>query len=767
MSRRCGLAVALALCCVAPLRVAPAVAGEDSGFAVAPYLIQVTEDAATVAFHLRQPGAAEVRVFGVGATPRVLASPAALAHFVRITGLAPGQRYRYEVQAGAARTPAGDEGYEIGTACRLGETFSFAVYGDPRPGETGTDRHHREVIEQAALAEPTFALVLGDMVDDGSSADEWERFFGVESELLRRAALFPVLGDNDVAGGEGRYAEYFPGLDPGYYRFRWGGVQFLGLHVWDATGAQPEDELARDGAQHRWLEAELARPEVRDAPFRVVFLHDPVMLSRGPSADVLREVWAPLLAQSNVDLVFASWHLYERSRHDGVTYVVSGGGGAELIWINADPDRPSLAEARRHHFCLVEVSEGAMSLRAIADDGTVLDAITLTPREREAAGEPRVQRAARRLGTPMRIDGGSGAPELELLLFSHDCAYCRRLLGDLLPGWARGAGVTLNVRYYDLSRRGTYDLLMSAGGDFGRQDAELPTVFLGQRVLGGQGEIEAQLLAELGRFRERPAAYREQAIQPFGEVHDTRQLRELGFEALTVGLVLGAGLLDGVNPCAFTTVIFLVSYLTLVGGSRRKILLTGGLFTAAVFVTYLVIGLAFYRVAGWLTGDRALATVVNGLLLAAVGLLAALSLVDGVRCLKGQSKDMALQLPEFIKRRIRGRIRGFARSSALAGGAAIVLGVVIAGMELVCTGQVYLPIVTMISEPEHRAGAFALLLLYNIAFVIPLLVVFLLSALGVTSQRMARFFSRHVAAVKFGLAGLFLVMATVLLGNLV
>ena len=348
---------------------------------IAPYLVDVSGDSATVAFHLHEPVPAVLRLLSDEAKVFESARPAR-SHFVRVSGLAPGRSYRYEVicGAGAPRTPAGDDSYQIRTAGRPGESFTFAVYGDPRPGETRTRRHHEQVMEQALAAEPVFCLVLGDMVDDGAAAGHWEAFFETESELLRRCAIYPVIGDNDHAGGRGLWRRYFPHVETGRYHFEWGGVHFFGMNAWGSLGAQRKAELDEKSEQLRWLEAELASEEVRQAPFRVVFLHDPVFISRGRSSDLMRRVWAPLFERSGVDVVFSSWHMYERSRHGQVAYLISGGGGAELVWLDRNPAFPSEAEARRHHFCRVDVKQGSMEIRAVAVDGTVLDSLSLLPR---------------------------------------------------------------------------------------------------------------------------------------------------------------------------------------------------------------------------------------------------------------------------------------------------------------------------------------------------------------------------------------------------
>jgi hypothetical protein len=70
-------------------------------------------------------------------------------------------------------------------------------------------------------------------------------------------------------------------------------------------------------------------------------------------------------------------HNYQRfSSPQGVTYVVTGGGGRSLYPLD---DRcppgtpPRVAEARRHHFTAVEVRDRSLAVTAVADDGAVLD----------------------------------------------------------------------------------------------------------------------------------------------------------------------------------------------------------------------------------------------------------------------------------------------------------------------------------------------------------------------------------------------------------
>ena len=66
------------------------------------------------------------------------------------------------------------------------------------------------------------------------------------------------------------------------------------------------------------------------------------------------------------------------------------------------------------------------------------------------------------------------------------------------------------------------------------------------------------------------------------------------FTSLTLAMIVAAGFLDGLNPCAFGTIILLVSYLTLFGLNQRTILWAGATFIAGVFISYMAIGLVFF-----------------------------------------------------------------------------------------------------------------------------------------------------------------------------
>ncbi len=230
------------------------------------------------------------------------------------------------------------------------------------------------------------------------------------------------------------------------------------------------------------------------------------------------------------------------------------------------------------------------------------------------------------------------------------------------------------------------------------------------------------------------------------------------YETFSPWLVAGSGLLDGINPCAFATIIFLISYLQITRRPTREMIRVALAFIAGVFLAYLGLGLGLAEIASRMLVLKSAGLVFNGLLAAIALILMVLNVRDGILCLRGRLKETALQLPGFLKRATHIVIRHGARHTHFVI-AAFVTGIVVSVLELACTGQVYAPTIGFIVKTRSLStGALGLLLLYNAAFILPLVVILLLTFYGLTAEHLTRVLQRHIAAVKFGTAALFLIL---------
>jgi len=231
--------------------------------------------------------------------------------------------------------------------------------------------------------------------------------------------------------------------------------------------------------------------------------------------------------------------------------------------------------------------------------------------------------------------------------------------------------------------------------------------------------------------------------------------------------VVAAGLIDGINPCAFATLIFFVSYLTLSGRKGKEVLLVGGGFTLGVFIAYLVVGLGLYQLLDLVGGTLdIISKIVYGLTGVFCLALAVLSFIDYRKAKENGTSDMLLKLPEPLRKRINATIRkGRGTQNYVIG--AFVAGMLVSLLELACTGQVYLPTIIFVSSiPEMRLQAILYLVLYNLLFILPLVVIFVLVYYGTTSKDLTKFLQERAALVKLLMTFVFVALGSWLLISL-
>ncbi len=243
----------------------------------------------------------------------------------------------------------------------------FVAFGDFGTGDSAQRAVARAMATWARSGHRVDALVTtGDNVyPDGSPS-----LFGPRLDRPYRALGRPMwiaLGNHDVLNGHGGAELRHLGLPRLPYAKRLPGVQLLFL-----------DADRPDAGQTRWLEDRLS---AAGPPVRVVVFHQPAWsCSRHGSTPAVDARWVPVLERHRVTLVLNGHdHNYQRftSAH-GVTYIVTGGGGAALYPVGSGCRTPHrAAAASRHHFTAVEVTATRVTVTAVSDDGAVLDRVVL------------------------------------------------------------------------------------------------------------------------------------------------------------------------------------------------------------------------------------------------------------------------------------------------------------------------------------------------------------------------------------------------------
>lgn len=237
---------------------------------------------------------------------------------------------------------------------------------------------------------------------------------------------------------------------------------------------------------------------------------------------------------------------------------------------------------------------------------------------------------------------------------------------------------------------------------------------------------------------------------------------DAGVSSLPVITVLIAGV-DAFNPCAFFVLLFLLS-LMLHTGSRQRMLLVGGVFvffSGLLYFLFMSAWLNLFRVIGQLDAITIAAAVVA----LSIGLI---NIKDFFWFKRGVSLTISEQDKPKLFQRMRNLLQARSLSTMLlaAGGLALFANL----YEFLCTAgfpMVYTRILTL----SHLSNAryYAYLLLYNLVYVIPLLLIVIVFVISMGARKLQEGEGRLLKLLSGTMMlalGLMLLLAPDLLQNL-
>ncbi|MDD4869082.1 MAG: hypothetical protein PHR77_00880 [Kiritimatiellae bacterium] len=215
----------------------------------------------------------------------------------------------------------------------------------------------------------------------------------------------------------------------------------------------------------------------------------------------------------------------------------------------------------------------------------------------------------------------------------------------------------------------------------------------------------------------------------------------------TASVVVTAGFLDGLNPCAIATMVFFMSLLVVARIRGRGLLLMGFSFCMASFITYTALGLGLLRTLHLFSGFSLVRHIVDTGIIIILTIFAFISFRDAYRYkMTGNPDDVTLQLPESIKLKIHGILKkGISKKSLIAGGT--VTGILVTALESVCTGQMYVPTLVIMAK-SGMSKAWGYLLLYNLMFILPLVIIFVLTYFGLQTQTLLDWSKKNIVISK-------------------
>lgn len=359
-------------------------------------------------------------------------------------------------------------------------------------------------------------------------------------------------------------------------------------------------------------------------------------------------------------------------------------------------------------------------------------------------------------------------PELTIF-YSPSCHKCIETKAEIMPGIEKEFQGRLRIEYRDITDIKNYKLLLSLKEKYGSEIENVwPVFYIEGHFLNGSGRIRNGLRALISQSLSQRTGEKE-GLPPIDLIAYFKS-----FEPLAI---ISAGLTDGINPCAFTVIVFFISFLSLQGYRRRELIIIGLAFIFSVFITYLIIGVGLFSFLYKLSGFWIIIKIFNLTVGVLSIILGCLALYDFFKFKKtGETEGLILQLPQPIKNRIHSIIGLHYRKAkeevsqvsrvhilrlALS---ALIVGFLVSILEAVCTGQVYLPTITFVLKATHlKIEALGYLILYNVMFILPLFIIFLFALLGVTSEQFSKILKKHLSTIKILMAVLFFALGIFLL----
>jgi cytochrome c biogenesis protein CcdA len=193
---------------------------------------------------------------------------------------------------------------------------------------------------------------------------------------------------------------------------------------------------------------------------------------------------------------------------------------------------------------------------------------------------------------------------------------------------------------------------------------------------------------------------------------------------LTLAIVLGAAVIDSINPCAIGVILFLSSALLRVSSKKDLLLKLGGIYITTVYVVYTLsgLGLIWFQYALISKGFAEVVGIIVGGLVIVIGLIE-------IKEFFWYGKWISLEMTPRHKEKLTKMAENFSFVGIMA------IGGFVAVVELPCTGGPYLAITALLAKSFDKQ-AFIYLLIYNFIFVLPLLVILLMIYFGASTLRL-------------------------------
>jgi cytochrome c biogenesis protein CcdA/thiol-disulfide isomerase/thioredoxin len=178
---------------------------------------------------------------------------------------------------------------------------------------------------------------------------------------------------------------------------------------------------------------------------------------------------------------------------------------------------------------------------------------------------------------------------------------------------------------------------------------------------------------------------------------------------IPIWILLGAAFADAANPCALAVLILLLATVMTAKGKNHA-LLSGLMFSLAIFLSYLLMGLSVYKAIGVFGVSKYLSL--------GVGILAIIIAFANFKDVFWYGKFFIMEVPLSWRPKMQEIIR-----KATSPWSAFGIGFLVSLFLVPCASGPYVVILGQLAEKVDVGKTFTLLMLYNLVFVSPMIII--------------------------------------------
>jgi cytochrome c biogenesis protein CcdA/glutaredoxin len=332
--------------------------------------------------------------------------------------------------------------------------------------------------------------------------------------------------------------------------------------------------------------------------------------------------------------------------------------------------------------------------------------------------------------------------------YGDGCAHCARVepfINEIASRYD-----SLDVQKFEIYNDRSNMILLNQyfeNYNISNENRGIPVIFIGNNYLIGDKPIIENLESTLQDNIGNPCPILNGG-NTTGTVGLSSPTEKLG--SLSLLAVIGAALVDSINPCAIAVLLILMGAL-LISNDKKKSLKAGFAFTLSIYIAYFLFGLGLFS-----------AIQISGLSYWFYKIIGALAIIIGLANLKDYfwygAGGFVMEIPRSWRPKLK-ELLGKVTSPL----GAFLMGFVVCLFELPCTGGPYIVILGLLADKMTMWASVPILLLYNLVFVLPLIIITLLLYFGFSSVESATKWKETNLRVLHLIAGLIMLVLGILI----